>query len=286
MTNETTMNFPDINEAFIGTTDLNGVCSNYIDILNRTGNFYCNQYGNKLLEFNDSDDKFSVLEIEHHELKNFLNEWSKKYSVKLMIFLRKKNFIGYNSKIRLFLSNGFDLSAIRDLFGFKIVLCTSSKDNVETQKLCYQLMNDLLIFFSTKRKCLLLNAESRLGEPLDSNSEIAKKIFVCNKSFLQPEFETKVKNYILFPKDTGYQGLHAYIKTPSDMVFEVQIKTLSMEIFDEAIHEEHKKQRYANFKIALDYNKINISGVVFDENNYLICDLAGLFTSINPFNIV
>lgn len=286
MTKETTMSFPDINEAFIGTTDLNLVCSNYINILNRTGNFYCNQYGNKLLEFNDSDDKFSVLEIEHHELKNFLNEWSKKYSVKLMIFLRKKNFIGYNSKIRLFLSNGFDLSAIRDLFGFKIVLCTYSKDNIDTQKLCYQLMNDLLIFFSTKRKCLLLNADSRLGEPLNPNSETAKKIFVCNESFLQPEFEIKVKNYVLFPKNTGYQGLHAYIRTPDGMVFEIQVKTLSMEIFDEAIHEEHKKQRYANFKIALDYSKINISGVVFDENNYLICDFAGLLTSVNPFNIV
>lgn len=286
MTTETTMSFPDINEAFIGSTDLNIVCSNYIDILNRTGNFYYNQYANKLLEFNDSDVKFSVLEIEHHELKNFLINWSKKHNIKLIISLRKKSFISFNSKIRLFISNGFDLSAIRDLLGFKIILCTSQKDNIKTQKLCYQLMNDLLLFFSQKRKCLLMNAEARLGEPLSPHSEVAKKIFVCDKSFLLPEFETKVKNYVLFPKDTGYQGLHSYIKTPSDMVFEVQIKTLSMEIFDEAIHEEHKKQRYANFKIALDYSKINISGVVFDENNYLICDLAGLFTSINPFNII
>lgn len=286
MTPETTMSFPDINEAFIGTTDLNVVCSNYIDILNRTGNFYYNQYANKLLEFNDSDVKFSVLEIEHHELKNFLINWSKKHNIKLIISLRKKSFISFNSKIRLFISNGFDLSAIRDLLGFKIILCTSQKDNIKTQKLCYQLMNDLLLFFSQKRKCLLMNAEARLGEPLSPHSEVAKKIFVCDKSFLLPEFETKVKNYVLYPKDSGYQALHSYIKTPSDMVFEVQIKTLSMEIFDEAIHEEHKKQRYANFKIALDYSKINISGVVFDENNYLICDLAGLFTSINPFNII
>ena len=286
MTTETTMSFPDINEAFIGSTALNIVCSNYIDILNRTGNFYYNQYANKLLEFNDSDVKFSVLEIEHHELKNFLINWSKKHNIKLIISLRKKSFISFNSKIRLFISNGFDLSAIRDLLGFKIILCTSQKDNIKTQKLCYQLMNDLLLFFSQKRKCLLMNAEARLGEPLSPHSEVAKKIFVCNKSFLLPEFETKVKNYVLYPKDSGYQGLHSYIKTPSDMVFEVQIKTLSMEIFDEAIHQTHKKQRYANFKIALDYSKINISGVVFDENNYLICDLAGLFTSINPFNII
>lgn len=286
MSEITAISFPDINEAFIGTTDLNVVCSNYIDMLNQTGNFYYNQYGNKLLEFNDSDDKFSFLEIEHHELKKFLNDWSKKQKVKLIIFLRKKSFISFNSKIRLFISNGFDLSTIRDLLGFKIVLCTSAKDNIRNQKLCYQLMNDLLIFFSIKRKCLLLNAESRLGNSLNPNSETAKKIFVCDKSFLLPEFEIKVKNYVLFPKDSGYQGLHAYIRTPSGMVFEVQIKTLAMEIFDEAIHEEHKRQRYKNFNIELDFKKIKISGVVFDEKNYLINDFVGLFTSINPFNII
>ena len=286
MTKETTMNFPDINEAFIGTNDLNVVCSNYINILKRTENFYYNQYGNKLLEFNDSDSNLSGLEIEYYELKDFLSEWAKKYSVRATIFLRKKNFIAYNSKIRLFLTNGLDLSTLRDLLGFKIALWTPKEDNLETQKLCYQLMNDLLNFLSTKRKALLLNAESRWGNPLDPESEVAQKIFVYDKSFLNPEFESKVKNYVLFPKDTGYQGLHAYINTPAGIVFEIQVKTLAMEVFDESIHEKHKKQRYANFKIALNYSKINISGVIFDENDYLICDLAGLLTSTNPLNNV
>ena len=284
--NNTSIDFPDINASFIEASDLNTVCSNYIGILNRTGNFYCSQYANKLLEYIDSNKQITTLEKEFHEIKCFLRDWSKSNSVQLSIASRKKAFLRFNSKIRLFLSDGFDLNGIRDLLGFKIVLFTSRKDSIVTQKLAYDLMNNLLIFFSIHRKSLLLNAESRLGEPLDMNSETAKKLFVYDKSFLKSEFESKVKNYVLYPKDTGYQGLHAYVKTPTGLVFEIQIKTLAMDIYAESIHELHRKQRYANFKIPLDYSKIQLPGVAFDENNYLLSDKCGLLTSVSPFNII
>ena len=281
-----TINFPDINDSFIEALNLNTVCSNYIGILNRTEDFYFSQYANKLLEFIDSNKKISNLEKEFHEIKCFLRNWSKSNSINLSITSRKKGFIRFNSKIRLFLSNGLDLNGIRDLLGFKLVLFTSKNDTIETQKLAYKLMNDILIFFSIQRKALLLNAESRTGAPLQQNSEIAKKIFVCDKSFLRLEFEGKVKNYVQYPKDTGYQGLHAYIKTPSGLVFEIQVKTLAMDIFANSIHEIHKRQRYANFKIPLDYSKIQLPGILFDENDYLISDKCGLLNSVDPFNII
>lgn len=278
--------FPDINDSFIGASNLNIVCSNYIGILNRTEDFYFSQYANKLLEFIDSNKKISSLEKEFHEIKIFLRNWSKSNSVKLSITSRKKAFIRFNSKIRLFLSDGLDLNGIRDVLGFKLVLFTSKSDSLETQELAYKLMNDLLIFFSIQRKSLLLNAEDRMGEALQPDSEIAKRIFVYDKSLLRPEFKSKVKNYVQYPKDTGYQGLHAYIKTPTSLVFEIQVKTLAMDIFADSIHEIHKKQRYANFKIPLDYSKIQLPGVIFDENDYLISDKCGLLNSVDPFNII
>ena len=284
--NDSSISFPDISASFVKASDLNTVCSNYISILNRTGDFYCSQYANKLLEFVDSNKKTSILEKEFHEIKCFLRSWSKTNSVKLSITSRKKSFVAFNSKIRLFISTGSDLNGVRDLLGFKIVLFTSENDTIETQKLAYKLMNDLLIFFSIQRKALLLNADSRLGKPLNKNSEVAKKIFVYDESFLKPEFEIKVKNYIRYPKDLGYQGLHSYIKTPSGLVFEIQVKTLAMDIHADSIHEIHKSQRYENFKIPLNYSKIQLPGVVFDENNYIISDKCGLFASVDPFNII
>ena len=278
--------FPDINASFLEASNLNTVCSNYIGILNQTEDFYFSQYANKLLEFVDSNKKISSLEKEFHEIKIFLRNWSKSNSVQISISSRKKAFIRFNSKIRLFLSDGLDLNGIRDVLGFKLVLFTSKSDSLETQELAYKLMNDLLIFFSIQRKSLLLNAEDRIGETLQPHSEIAKRIFVYNKSLLRPEFESKVKNYVQYPKDTGYQGLHAYIKTPASLVFEIQVKTLAMDIFADSIHEIHKKQRYANFKIPLDYSKIHLPGVIFDENDYLISDKCGLLNSVDPFNII
>ncbi len=278
--------FPDINASFLEASNLNTVCSNYIGILNQTEDFYFSQYANKLLEFVDSNKKISSLEKEFHEIKIFLRNWSKSNSVQISISSRKKAFIRFNSKIRLFLSDGLDLNGIRDVLGFKLVLFTSKSDSLETQELAYKLMNDLLIFFSIQRKSLLLNAEDRMGEALQPDSEIAKRIFVYDKSLLRPEFKSKVKNYVQYPKDTGYQGLHAYIKTPTSLVFEIQVKTLAMDIFADSIHEIHKKQRYANFKIPLDYSKIQLPGVIFDENDYLISDKCGLLNSVDPFNII
>lgn len=282
----TTIDFPDINTAFIGALNLNAVCWNYINILKRSENADYHKYSEKLMEFIKSDKQIIVLEEEFHEIKRFLRNWSKYNSTQLSIRSRKKAFIGFNSKIRLFLSNNYDLNAIRDLLGFKIVLFTSKEDNLKSQKLAYKLMNDLLHFFLLQRKATLLTAESRLGEPLQENSEIAKKIFVYKKSFLKPEFESKIKNYVMYPKNTGYQGLHAYIKVPTGLVFEVQVKTFAMDIYAESIHDLHKKQRYENFKIPLDYEKIQLPGVAFDSNNYLISDKCGLLTSVNPFNVI
>ena len=282
----TTIDFPDINTAFIGALNLNAVCWNYINILKRSENADYHKYSEKLMEFIKSYKQIIVLLEEFLEIRKFLRNWSKYNSVQLSIRSRKKAFIGFNSKIRLFLSNDYDLNAIRDLLGFKIILFTSKEDNLLSQKLSYKLMNDLLSFFEINRQATLLTAESRLGKPLQKNSKITKKIFVCNQSFLKPEFESKVKNYVRYPKDTGYQGLHAYIKTSAGLVFEVQVKTLAMDIYGESIHKLHKKQRYANFKIPLDYKKINLPGVVFDSHNYLVSDKCGLLTSVNPFNLI
>ena len=188
--------FPDINASFLEASNLNTVCSNYIGILNQTEDFYFSQYANKLLEFVDSNKKISSLEKEFHEIKIFLRNWSKSNSVQISISSRKKAFIRFNSKIRLFLSDGLDLNGIRDVLGFKLVLFTSKSDSLETQELAYKLMNDLLIFFSIQRKSLLLNAEDRMGEALQPDSEIAKRIFVYDKSLLRPEFKSKVKNYV------------------------------------------------------------------------------------------
>lgn len=282
MTNKATLNFPDINQAFIGATSSYDVCYNYINILNKIGKSYDAQYASKLLEFITIDDEIHFLEDELFEYKRFLEKWSKENGVKVEIKIRKKDFIKFNAKIRLFLLEDRDLNTIRDLLGIRLILCTSRYDTIKTQKLSYQLMNDTLCFFNLKRHCLLLKADGRLGKPLNSNSEIAKKIFIYDKDELLPELKDKVKNYVLWPKDNGYQGLHSYIQTPSGLVFEIQVRTKAMDLYAESIHGNHNLTRYSDSKIDLSPELVqNFPNMVSSDENYDFYQTVETFNSIN-----
>ena len=96
----TTIDFPDINTAFIGALNLNAVCWNYINILKRSENADYHKYSEKLMEFIKSDKQIIVLEEEFHEIKRFLRNWSKYNSTQLSIRSRKKAFIGFKSEAK------------------------------------------------------------------------------------------------------------------------------------------------------------------------------------------
>ena len=269
MTNVTALDFPDINLAFEGATSTSEICSNYIKILNNTNSITNIQYSNKLLEFLDTEEQIQYLEQEFHEFKLFLREWSKKHKVKIILKTRRKNFFSLNAKIRLFLSKNEDLSLIRDLLGFKLILCYLG-NQTKAKQLCYKLVNDTLFFFASKRKCILLDAEKAIS--LDSSMELV------------PELKKKVKDYFTNRRDDKYQALHCYVKSRSGLVFEIQTLTLNMHLKAEETHKNHKEERYANMKINFDYTKINLPDVKFDNFGNLICDYAGLFESTNIFD--
>lgn len=292
MTNETILqNFPDINQAFQGAQSLEEVCTNYIDLLNDSKDIFNILYANKLLEFLEAEKKISDLEDEFHEFKHYLRDWSQKNHVKVLVKMRKKDFIGFNEKIRLFLLTDRDLDSIRDLLGFRLILCTGQVDTPESIDLCYQLLNETIPFFAIQRKCLFLDAEPRVGKTLDSNSDVAKRILIPKKSNLLPGFEKKVKDYVYNPKANGYQSLHVCSKTPTGLVFEKQIRTFAMDLhaeYDEyCIHSLHKKERYSTeAKINLNLDLINLDGIAFDKNHNLLCDYIGLLKGSDLFDCI
>lgn len=269
MTNVTTLDFPDINDAFKGANSTSQICSNYIEILNNSNSITNIQYSNKLLEFLDAEEQIHYLEQEFHEFKHFLREWSQKNEVKVILKTRRKNFFSLNAKIRLFLCRNDDLSLIRDLLGFKLILCCPGSER-KAKRLCYKLVNDTLFFFAAKRKCILLDAEKAIS--LDSCMELV------------PELKKKVKDYFSNSRDDNYQALHCSVKSRSGLVFEIQTLTLDMSLKADETHNQHKQDRYANMQIDFDYTKINLPDVRFDKDGNLLCDYAGLFESTNIFD--
>ena len=51
-----------------------------------------------------------------------------------------------------------------------------------------------------------------------------------------------------------------------------------------ANHQQHKINRYSNINLDLDYSKISLPGIAFDEKYNLIFDNSGLIQGFDPFN--
>lgn len=280
MNNFNTIDFPDINLAIEGASSVEEICNTYIYMLNDTGNIGHNLYANKLLEYLEIDKKIPKFEDEFHQFKKYLRKWSIEHSAHIFIKARKKDFIGFNEKIRLFYSNP---DKIHDLIGFRLVLRTFENDSPESIKLCYHLLNELIKFFVIERKCTILEAEELIdtGEP----TNIPGIVIPSNNNLILEGFENKVKDYIKNPKkDSGYQSLHCCVQTSSGLVFEVQIRTFAMDI--RANHRKYKENRYSESHIDLDYSKICIPGIAFDDKNEIIFDNTGLLKGADPFNSI
>ena len=113
-----------------------------------------------------------------------------------------------------------------------------------------------------------------------------KDVELPEKSYLPPEYQKWVKDYILRPKETGYQSLHVVFQDPSTgRCFEIQIRTFKMHIHAEshslAGHDAYKKQRYAETNIEFDRSRINIDGYAYVENQ--LFDFIGLE---KPYKII
>lgn len=271
------ISFPDINEAIEDASSVNEICQNYIDMLNSTGNIGHNVYANKLLEYLEIDQKIYLFEDEFHQFKKYLRKWSKANNVKIFIKCRKKSFIGLNEKIRLFYPNP---DRINDLIGFRLVLQTFETDSFESIKLCYKLLNDIIQYFVVDKKYSLLETTTLIDV---GTTSIPGLVIPSGKSLILEGFENKIQDYIRHPKkDTGYQSLHCCIRTPLGLIFEVQVRTFAMDIRND--HRSYKQHRYSNSHIDLDYSKISLPGIAFDEKNQIIFDNSGLLKGYNPFN--
>lgn len=309
MTNETAttiLDFPDINNGFIGASSMEEICRNYIEALHSTGDIINGMYANKLYEFLDAIEKIPFLDEEFHELQVFLRNLVKQIQdlhikvefnqelitlehFALKALTRRKNWKSLNAKIRLFLckymnliqkeiqsspnhpSNDLketDLDLIRDLLGIKLVVCYSG-DREIGKKLCYKLMNEVLCFFIFKRRCNPLNAEKAIS--LNSPPELDIRL------------KPKVKDYYMNERADKYHALHTCVKTRSGLIFEIQVLLLSDHLEAQKTHKQHKDERYANLDIEFDYKKINLPNVVFDEDGNLLCDYAGLLESTSIF---
>ena len=271
----------DIRDALYKGTNIDEIKELHIQSLRSEGSKESLLYADKLEEANDILNISTLHQLEHefHDLKEHLRLWAKAHNVHLYIVCRQKDWIGYNEKIQLFITQNMPLAKILDLLGFRIILGTSLIDSLEEIKLCYELQNEVMAFLINKKNCVFLEAEPRIDAEFKASD--FPEIIIPEENYLCEEWSHFVKDYIYNPKYNGYQSLHSVVMTPNNCIFELQIRTYAMDI--KALHKDYKKNRYKNLdNLCIDYDKINIPG--FSVSNGNIIDIVGLRKSVDPFN--
>lgn len=280
--------FPDLQQVLETATTMDEVWEEYIKTLRANPSLTNFLYANKLEEFRNmlAMPKLRELEREFNEVKEHLRKIARDYGIKIRLTRRQKDFIGLNEKIRLFLLKNSPLDKINDFLGFRIILCTESEDNPQTVKLCYEVLNKLIEYFVIERGCLLTEAEPILKDAYVTSE--ASKVVIPQTNMMLPGFETNVKDYIRNPKANGYQSLHTIVRKTDGLVFEIQIRTLAMDIraeYGSANHLPYKTTKYKGADIELDLTKLSIRGFHASKDGD-VCDMVCLVKSGDPFNLL
>lgn len=293
-----TLIFPDINcslcpEQRISLTDSISI---YRKELIATNTWYNLLYANKLKEYQMMIQPRNLANLNKlfNQYINHINNWKKKqgYSFIIKIIKRVKSYKKWNEKTRLFLdyqneeelqSSKYALSRIRDGIGLRLIIDLVKTDTIDSIRLCYELMNETIRFFTEIKEFIPEWAEPKLFTGFDSKKY--PDIIIptdADNCFVLKGYENNVKDYIKNPKANGYQSLHIVFRTESGQPFEIQIRTIEIDKRVEELcapHDAYDKERYPeHLRISLDRENINIFGYSLSD------DLVGLEKSVDPFN--
>lgn len=236
-------------------------------------------HANKLTEITNvlTDNKFLSMIRKHYDSLYAFTK-SRYPNLKFHLAGRRKDVIGSEKKINLYLSQNRDLSDFKDELAFRFIIFDN---NIE---LCYSLLKTVIDFNIEKGfiPCIATNVFQTEGFNKTDFSDIE----LPKESLLPLEYQKWVKDYVLNPKKTGYQSLHVVFQDPkTGRCFEIQIRTFTMHIHAEshslAGHDAYKKQRYSDTAIEFDRSKIKMAGYSFAEGQ--VFDFIGLET---PYQII
>jgi hypothetical protein len=162
----------------------------------------------------------------------------------------------------LYLKKNSSLDLIRDIFAFRIIIF-DCRDPLASIKTCYEAMKQIIIYLNSQG---FIPCESKVTSE-KFNPKGHPNIIIPSESYLDSQFEDYVKDYIKFPKEKGYQSLHASFRDSSTgRFFEVQIRLASMHIWSEhylADHTNYKKKKYGTVTEKWDLSKIHADGFYY-----------------------
>ena len=188
---------------------------------------------------------------------------------------RRKSLISTERKLCRLLNNKQSIDLFRDAMAYRVLVFgddTNSSPKMVSN--LYQTANSIITFFVSKG--LILCEADPLSNTMEEDSPERSKLIIPKKSEISSSYLYGVKDYVMFPKENGYQSLHITFRSPTrGYCFEVQLRTFGMHL--EAVdgtanHGKYKENKYQ--KIEFDRSRVHIPG--YGLSNGKVYDFIGL----------
>lgn len=236
----------------------------YIALLKKENTEYSVAHAARLKFYNDD-------EVMRNDFFNYFNSLyifiSKNFpQLNFSLSGRKKAFLKTDSKIVKKLNDG-NLKSPTDIYGFRLILHHESSYDLLCY--CYDIMNKICKENELHDATLQEMGHFEIDECTISN------IMVPSKTYIHPLYLKGVKDYILYPKENGYQSLHATFNSKNLGFFEIQIRTLEMDKhtdIGEAHHDVYDAKKYQN-PIIFDRSQTHLIG--YSSKNNILEDGIG-----------
>ena len=245
----------------------------YEKMLKETGDLKSIQHGTFISQYrNIVVDKRFLATLRKH-FNNIYNLIGKKFPETLFhLEGRRKSLISTEKKIIKLLSQNKSLDTLRDLIAFRLIIFDDLKNPKTAVEQCYNIMTSI-IKYGIENGFVLCEANPVVETKGFDNEK--HHLYIPKTSAIPKEFQVGVKDYIMKPKENGYQSLHAVFRLASGHCFEVQIRTFSMHTHAEsgnANHKVYKQQEYVHLEI--DKEKIHIPGYAITNGD--VHDMVGV----------
>lgn len=189
---------------------------------------------------NISEDKDFIFLIQNLMYVFFSKHLHCNYQTQM--FGRKKSLVSLENKCNFVLEKK-KVPEIHDSLGFRIILFEKSPE--ELVKDCYNIMDNCIDFFI--KQGFTPTERENISGTSNFNPNKHPSVLLPKTSLLSTSNKKFVKDYILKPKDLGYQSLHVIFVDTHGREFEVQIRSYLMDQYAEygpAAHYFYKNKRY------------------------------------------
>ena len=182
---------------------------------------------------------------------------------------RFKSFISWFNKLTKILDDGRSIDLLNDIIAFRLIVKAKKGQKLSQSQLvetCYAIVNRMITYFVSLG--YIPCQADKVRDTIKLSSERLKEIYIPTESGIDPYYISVVKDYVLTPKENGYQSLHVIFRMPNGLTFEVQIRTEKMDKYANEGYGEHGRYKESKYTHCVVYDPRLVKGKLVDADGF------------------